>query len=114
MTGTTEQAAADMEAARKLTEAIGHAARAYGVPPRVSTQWAVAWGSADLNDGVGYVELYDDEEDAREHVPFYKGGGSVVKRTVISLPWEAVSAGEEACGCTNPVCSGAPCGEGQR
>ncbi len=90
---TTEQAAPDAEAAKKLAEAIGHAARAYGLPLRVSTHWAVAWGGGNLNDGSGYVELYDDEEDAREHVPFYKGG-SVVKRTVIALPWEPVP-GEE-------------------
>ena len=55
---------------------------------RVSTHWAVAWVHGP-NDGIGYVELYDDEEDAREHVPLYKGG-SVVKRTVIALPWETV------------------------
>ena len=59
---TTEQAAPDVGAAEKLTKAIDHTARAYGVPLRVSTHWAVAWGTADVNDGIGYVELYDDEE----------------------------------------------------
>ena len=54
---------------------------------RPSVQWAVAWGSTDLNDGVGYVEVYDDEEDAGDHVGLYPGG-SVVRRTVLSLPWE--------------------------
>jgi hypothetical protein len=62
-------------------------------PLRTSDQWAVAWGSDDLNDGIGRVDFYDDEEDAREHVGFYEGG-SVVRRTVVSLPWEAVPAGD--------------------
>ena len=62
-------------------------------PARVSTHWAVAWGSENLNDGTGFVEQWDDEEDARGHVRYYKGG-RVVRRTVISLPWEAVP-GEE-------------------
>ena len=81
------------EADRLLATALGHLERAYGVPPRVSTHWAVAWGSENLNDGSGYVEFYDDEEDAREHLGYYEGG-CVVRRTVIALPWEAVP-GEE-------------------
>jgi hypothetical protein len=55
---------------------------------RISTQWAVAWGARDgLNDGIGCVETYDDEQDAREHVMLYEPGASVVSRTVISCPW---------------------------
>ena len=81
------------EADRLLTMALEHVERAYGVPPRVSTHWAVAHGGENLNDGSGYVEPYDDEEDVRDHLEFYKGG-SVVKRTVIALRWETVPAGE--------------------
>jgi len=55
---------------------------------RISTQWAVAWGARDgLNDGIGFVEPYDDEQDAREHL--YQPGASVVSRMVISCPWAA-------------------------
>jgi len=64
-------------------------------PARVSTQWAVAWGSENLNDGIGFVAQYDDEEDACEHVRYYKGG-CVVRRTVVSLPWVAVPGEETA------------------
>jgi hypothetical protein len=74
---------------RLLADTLRALERAYGVPPRVSTHWAVHYGSENLNDGIGYVELRDDEEDARELVPYYKGG-SVVKRTVIALRWETV------------------------
>jgi hypothetical protein len=80
------------EADRLLAMALEHVERAYGVPPRVSIHWAVAWGSENLNDGSGRVELYDEEE-VREQIPFYKGG-SVVRRTVIALRWEAVPDGE--------------------
>jgi hypothetical protein len=82
---TYDQAAAD----RALTEALEAVAAAYGVPPRISTHWAVAWGSENLNDGSGYVEPRDDEDDARELAPYYEDG-RVVKRTVIALRWEAV------------------------
>jgi len=85
---THDQAEAD----KMLGQALSAIALAYGVPPRVSAHWAVHYGGDGLNDGSGYVEQYDDEEDAREHVPFYEGG-SVVKRTVIALRWEAVPGG---------------------
>lgn len=78
----------EFEAVKKVVKAIEHAARAYGIPLRVSTHWAVGYGP----DGA-YVELYDDEEDAREHVQFYEGG-FVARRTVVSLPWETVPGGE--------------------
>jgi len=74
---------------RTLREALEAVQVVYGVPPRVSTQWAVAYGGGVLNDGSGCVESWDDEEDARDHVRFYKDG-HVVKRTVIALRWEAV------------------------
>ena len=74
---------------RALSRALRLVEDAYGVPPRVSEEWAVAYGSGALNDGKGYVELYDDEEDAREHLEFYESG-SVVRRTVIALRWEQV------------------------
>lgn len=64
-------------------------------PVRVSEQWAVAYGSDDLNDGKGYVWPYDDEEDARAHVHL-TGGACVARRTVLVLPWEAVPAAAEA------------------
>jgi hypothetical protein len=69
-----------------------------GVPVfRVDTQWAVAWGARDgLNDGIGFVETYDDEQDAREHLAQYQPGASVVSRTVISLPWVAVAQEQAA------------------
>jgi hypothetical protein len=81
------------EADRLLAMALEHLERAYGVPPRVSTHWALAYGSENLNDGSGYVDPYDDEEDAREHLQ-YRTSGSVVRRTIIALRWEAVPAGE--------------------
>ena len=81
------------EADRMLAGALKVIAAAYGVPPRVSEHWAVAYGGSDLNDGSGIVEPYDDEEDARGHLEFYTGG-SVVRRTVIALRWETVPAGE--------------------
>ena len=40
-------------------------------PLRTSDQWAVAWGSEDVNDGIGRVEEYDDQEDAAEHLGLY-------------------------------------------
>jgi hypothetical protein len=107
---TFDQARAD----EKLQQAIALTTAAYGVPPRVSTHWAVAWGSESLNDGIGFVEQWDDEEDARGHARYYEGG-RVVKRTVIALRWEAAppEAPAEAwpadgsagiCpGCGNPV-----------
>jgi hypothetical protein len=73
----------------RLAEALAVVAAAYGVAPRISTHWAVAFGSKKLNDGIGCVEYYDDEGDAREHLESY-GDGRVVKRTVIALRWEAV------------------------
>ena len=76
------------EADRFLAEGIVALLDAYGDAARVSTHWAVGYGP----DGA-YVELYDDEEDAREHVQFYEGG-FVARRTVVSLPWETVPAGE--------------------
>ena len=72
-----------------LAGALKAIAAAYGVPPRVSEHWAVAYGGSDLNDGSGIVEPYDDEEDARGHLEFYTGG-SVARRTVIALRWETV------------------------
>lgn len=74
---------------RMLREALEAVEVAYGVPPRVSEHWAVAYGSENLNDGSGYVEPRDDEEDARELAPYYEDG-RVVRRTVIALRWEAV------------------------
>ena len=83
------------EPAGALADAIDELTIACGTAPRVSTHWAVAWGSDNLNDGIGFAEHYDDEEDAREHLRYYEGG-SVVKRIVISLPWEAVPGEEPA------------------
>jgi hypothetical protein len=77
------------EADRLLAAALRALRHAYGTPPRVATDWAVSWGSDDVNDGVGFVNLYDDEQDAREHLGQY-GEGYVVRRTAISLPWVAV------------------------
>lgn len=54
---------------------------------RIATQWAVAWGSGNLNDGRGYVEPYDDAQDAGEHLAQYPDGVVAVSRTVISCPW---------------------------
>lgn len=78
-----------------LTRALEAVEVAYGVPPRVSEHWAVAFGGGGLNDGSGYVEQWDDEEDARGHLKFYTGA-SVVKRTVVALRWETVSGEETA------------------
>lgn len=72
-----------------LTEALEAITIAYGVPPRVREDWAVHWGSEDLNGGKGYVDIYDDEEDARDHQDLFRDS-SVVKRTVIALRWERV------------------------
>lgn len=83
------------EADRLLAMALEHVERAYGIPPRVSTHWALAYGSENLNDGSGCVEHYDDEEDAREHLK-WRTAGSVVRRTVIALRWETAPAGETA------------------
>jgi hypothetical protein len=102
---TTEPAQEDTRARRVREEAragiLAHAIWsfkvAYGAEPRVSTQWAVAWGSENLNDGVGFVAEYDDEEDARGHLGKYKDG-SVVRRTVIALQWERVPS-RGPCGC---------------
>ena len=62
-------------------------------PARMSEQWAVAWGSGELNDGKGFVELYDDEQDARADLGFFKNG-RVVRRTIIALAWQAVPDAE--------------------
>lgn len=70
-------------------------------PVRVSEQWAVHWGSAGLNDGRGFVELYDDEQDAREHAKQYGDHGQAVRRTLLALHWEAVpAAADEPAGST--------------
>ena len=79
---------------RQLAEALEGVEIAYGVPPRVRDEWAVAWGSANLNDGTGYVEIRDDEAEAREHRDLYAPDSSVVRRTVIALAWEIVPAAE--------------------
>jgi hypothetical protein len=55
-------------------------------------EWAVAWGSDGVNDGIGFVECYDDEEDAREHLQWY-AGGSVVRRTRMVTAWEIAPEG---------------------
>jgi hypothetical protein len=54
---------------------------------RIHTQWAVHWGGDALDDGIGFVEFYDGEEDAREHAAQYPDGAVAVSRTVISCPW---------------------------
>ncbi len=73
---------AQAEADKALAEAAAAATAAYGSAAPVSTQWAVAFGP-----GGAYVELWDDEDDAREHAQFYDGG-FVVHRQIVSLPWE--------------------------
>ena len=93
--GSCGKTFAQHEADLELQAALGAVEAAYGVPPRISTHWAVAYGSESLNDGSGYVEPRDDEEDAREALPFYCGNGRVVRQTVIALRWEAI-AGEAA------------------
>jgi hypothetical protein len=85
--GTPDESA-QRAADRLLAEALEAITAAYGVPPRVREDWALAWGGDDLNDGIGFVEIYDDEEDAREHLEYY-GDSRVVRRTVIALRWEA-------------------------
>ena len=80
---TYEQDLAD----RTLTEALEAVTAAYGVPPRVSEHWAVAYGS---DDGTGCGVWYDDEEDAREHLEAHRPGSRVVRRAVIALRWEIV------------------------
>jgi hypothetical protein len=84
----TAKTRAQGEADRALADALEAVTAAYGVPPRVTTHWALAFGSENLNDGSGYVDPYDDEEDAREHLK-WRSAGSVVKQTVIAFRWEA-------------------------
>ena len=64
-------------------------------PLRTSDQWAVAWGSKDVNDGIGRVEEYDDQEDAAEHLGLYGDGACVVSREVRWGPWRRVPAADE-------------------
>jgi hypothetical protein len=96
-------------------ETIGHAVRlllaAYGDAAPVSTDWCIAWGGEDANDCAGRLE-YDDEAEAGEMTQWIDGG-IVARQTVIRLPWVNVP-GERPCGCSNPECTGSPCGEGWR
>ena len=64
-------------------------------PLRTSDQWAVAWGSEDVNDGIGRVEEYDDQEDAAEHLGLYGDGACVVSREVRWGPWRRVPAADD-------------------
>jgi hypothetical protein len=59
------------------------------VPPRVTTDWCIAWGGEDANDCAGRLE-YDDEAEAREMTQWIDGG-IVARQTVIRLPWETVA-----------------------
>lgn len=43
-------------------------------------QWGIDLGNT------GHVEQYDDEEDAREHLKFYKSG-TIMSRLVTYGPW---------------------------
>jgi hypothetical protein len=74
---------------RMLAGALEAVEVAYGVPRRVSTHWAVHYGSENLNDGSGYVDQCDDLDEARDHAQFFEDG-SVIQRTVIAFRWETV------------------------
>jgi hypothetical protein len=83
------------EADRFLQMALTWIERAYGVPPRTSTQWATHYGSQNFNDGTGYVEPRDDVEAARQSAAYFEDG-QTVQRTVIALRWELAPAEETA------------------
>lgn len=50
----------------------------------VSTDWGIDIGNS------GHIEQYDDEEDCREHLPYYMSG-SIVRRSVIYGAWQTAS-----------------------
>jgi hypothetical protein len=56
---------------------------------RSSVQYGVA---GTYPAGREWVNEYDDEQDAAEHVALYAPDAHVVRRTVVSSPWERVSA----------------------
>ena len=58
---------------------------------RMFGEYGVAFGDPDP--ARASVNVYDDEQDAREHIALYSPGGYVVHRTVARSPWERVPAG---------------------